>query len=186
MQKKKWINLVMVILVSGLFLTMSCAVKKSVVSEPTSTEDQIEEENALTEQKKKEEQMKKEEQIKKEEQEQAVEAKKDFAIQDIYFEFDSSKLTSMAKAVLKEKAGWLEKNSSTYVIIEGHCDERGTTEYNLALGERRANAAKSYLKNLAISTSRLNTISYGEERPIDSDKNESAYQKNRRVHFVIE
>lgn len=84
------------------------------------------------------------------------------------------------------KADWLRANNSVSVTVEGHCDQRGTIEYNLALGDRRAHAATVYLTNLGISASRLRTVSYGEERPLDTAKTEIAYAKNRRVHFVIE
>ncbi|MCP4671976.1 MAG: peptidoglycan-associated lipoprotein Pal, partial [Desulfobacula sp.] len=113
-------------------------------------------------------------------------AKKRFENQDIHFEYDSSKLSSMAKTLLQEKAAWLKANYSVSVIVEGHCDDRGTTEYNLALGERRASAAKAYLINLGVSAARLGTISYGEEQPLDSSKTEHAFRKNRRAHFAID
>lgn len=109
-----------------------------------------------------------------------------FVNEDVLFDFDSSVLTGNAQEILKQKAMYLEKHSSVYVIIEGHCDERGTNEYNLALGERRAQNAKNFLKNLGIASSRLKTISYGEEKPINPGHNESAWAKNRRAHFVIE
>ena len=86
---------------------------------------------------------------------------------------------------MKKKAEWLINNSDVAVTIEGHCDERGTNEYNLALGERRAASAKTFLMDLGIAGSRLNTISYGEERPVDPGHNEEAWAKNRRGHFTI-
>ncbi len=113
-------------------------------------------------------------------------AKREFEDQDIHFEYDSSKLSSMAKMLLKEKATWLKANYSASVIIEGHCDNRGTTEYNLALGERRASEVKAYLINLGVSATRLDTISYGEEQPLDSRQTEQAFRKNRRAHFAID
>jgi peptidoglycan-associated lipoprotein len=109
----------------------------------------------------------------------------EFQNQDIYFDFDKYDLRTDARATLDRKASFLNQNSSVRVQIEGHCDERGTEEYNLALGERRANAAKQYLTTAGISAGRLSTISYGEERPLDPGHNEAAWAKNRRDHFVI-
>jgi peptidoglycan-associated lipoprotein len=106
--------------------------------------------------------------------------------ENIYFEFDKSRLLPEAQEILRNKADWMRANPNVTAIIEGHTDERGTTEYNLALGERRAEAAKSFLVDLGISPSRLTTISYGEERPIDPRSNEEAWAKNRRAQFVIE
>jgi peptidoglycan-associated lipoprotein len=109
----------------------------------------------------------------------------EFQNQDIYFDFDKYDLRTDARATLDRKASFLNQNSSVRVQIEGNTDERGTAEYNLALGERRANAAKQYLTTAGISAGRLSTISYGEERPLDPGHNEAAWAKNRRDHFVI-
>ncbi len=108
-----------------------------------------------------------------------------YGLEDIYFDFDQSTLTPQAQEVLKRNADWLRKNSSAMVEVEGHCDERGTIEYNLALGDRRARSAKDFLVNLGISTSRLRTISYGKEMPLDPGHNEAAWARNRRGHFTI-
>jgi peptidoglycan-associated lipoprotein len=113
------------------------------------------------------------------------EALEDFVNEDIHFEFDSSKLTWEAQEILKRKADWLLSHPRTEVIIEGHCDERGTNAYNLALGERRAESVKQYLVELGIRPNRLSTISFGEEKPLDPGHNEEAWAKNRRAHFVI-
>ena len=109
-----------------------------------------------------------------------------FESEDIYFEYNKSSLLPAAQELLKKKAQWLQANPESIILIEGHCDERGTNEYNLALGERRARSAKTYLTDLGISPSRLTTISYGEERPVDSGQTEEAWAKNRRAHFEIE
>jgi len=95
-------------------------------------------------------------------------------------------LSTMAQDTLRRKAQYMRENPDLKVVIEGHCDERGTNEYNLALGDRRANSAKIFLSDLGISSSRMTTISYGEERPVDARSNEEAWAKNRRAHFVIE
>jgi peptidoglycan-associated lipoprotein len=109
-----------------------------------------------------------------------------FENEDILFMYDSSALTSQAQDVLRKKAAFMKTNGSVKVTIEGHCDERGTNEYNLALGEARARAAKAFLVDLGIPTARLATISYGEERPIAKGHTEEDYAKNRRCHFVVE
>jgi len=110
--------------------------------------------------------------------------KEGFEMEDIYFEFDSAVLTDDVQGILRKKAAWLLDNQSE-VLIEGHCDERGTPEYNLALGDRRATSAKSYLVSLGVEANRLAIISYGEEKPLDPGHNEEAWAKNRRAHFVI-
>ena len=109
----------------------------------------------------------------------------EFQNQDIYFDFDKYDLRTDARTTLDRKASFLNQNSSVRVQVEGHCDERGTNEYNMALGERRANAAKQYLTTAGISAGRLSTISYGEERPLDSGHTEAAWARNRRAHFVV-
>ena len=104
---------------------------------------------------------------------------------NIYFDFDKSELKTDAQIALKNKATWLDKNADYGVRIEGHCDERGTNEYNLALGERRANAARDFLMSLGVAGDRIKTISYGEERPADADHNEAAWARNRRDEFKL-
>jgi peptidoglycan-associated lipoprotein len=103
---------------------------------------------------------------------------------DIFFDYDKSNLRSDALSTMEKNGRALVTNPDFNVVLEGHCDERGTTEYNLALGERRAKAAYDYLRRYGIDVSRLTTISYGEERPFDPGHSESAWAKNRRVHFV--
>jgi peptidoglycan-associated lipoprotein len=110
---------------------------------------------------------------------------RDSPLKPAFFEYDSSELDSTAQRALSDNAGVLKQYSTWTVTIEGHCDERGTAEYNLALGERRAVAARAYLVSLGISADRLRTVSYGKEFPFDPGHDESAYTKNRRAHFVI-
>ena len=110
---------------------------------------------------------------------------KNSPLQPVFFELDSSDLTQAAQRSLDQDAGLLKKYGTWTITIEGHCDERGTAEYNLALGERRAIAARAYLVSLGISADRLRTVSYGKEFPFDPGHDESAYAKNRRAHFVI-
>jgi len=104
----------------------------------------------------------------------------------VFFGFDSSELSSEARAALEKQAAWLKKFGGVRVVIEGHCDERGTREYNLALGERRANASKDYLVALGINPARIKTISYGKERPAALGHNEAAWAQNRRGVTVVD
>jgi len=106
-------------------------------------------------------------------------------LKPVFFEFDSAEVDSAGQVVLDANATTLKKYSTWTVTIEGHCDERGTAEYNLALGERRAVAARTYLVSLGMSADRLRTVSYGKEFPFDPGHDEAAWQKNRRAHFVI-
>jgi peptidoglycan-associated lipoprotein len=105
-------------------------------------------------------------------------------IQDAFFDFDDSSLRPDAKAALENDGKYLEQNGSTNVVIEGHCDERGSVEYNLALGERRAKAARDFLVSYGIASSRMTTISYGKERPFAMGHDEAAWAQNRRAHVV--
>jgi peptidoglycan-associated lipoprotein len=106
-------------------------------------------------------------------------------LKDIHFDFDRYNIRVEEAEVLKENSALLKRYPGMKFQIEGHCDERGTGEYNLALGERRANSAKKYLVSLGIEPGRISTISYGEERPSDQGHSEDAWTKNRRAHFVI-
>ncbi|HUF78356.1 MAG TPA: peptidoglycan-associated lipoprotein Pal [Thermoanaerobaculia bacterium] len=106
-------------------------------------------------------------------------------IGDVYFDFDRSELRAESREQLTRNSDWLRDNPGYAVTIEGHCDERGTNEYNLALGDRRASSARDYLVSLGIDGGRMSTISYGEERPDCTESSESCWQRNRRAHFVV-
>jgi peptidoglycan-associated lipoprotein len=106
-------------------------------------------------------------------------------IKDVHFGFDRYDLTPKSREILAQNAELLLKNPRVKIQIEGHCDERGTVEYNLALGERRANSTRQYLISLGVSADRISTISYGEEMPLDPRRNEEAWAKNRRAHFIV-
>lgn len=106
-------------------------------------------------------------------------------LKDVFFEFDKSAIRDDQKPALNEDVAWLKGNSKAKITIEGHCDERGTAEYNLALGERRAKAVKDYLIAAGLPADRVSTISYGKERPFVLGHDESAWKWNRRGHFVI-
>jgi peptidoglycan-associated lipoprotein len=106
-------------------------------------------------------------------------------LQTVYFAFDSSTLSSAARATLEENAQWLKLTDQIDIQIEGHCDERGGHQYNLALGERRARAVKDYLVALGVSDSRVSIISYGKEKPVSFGHDEDSWSRNRRANFVI-
>lgn len=210
MQRKLWILLTLLLVLPAFLLTASCA--KKTVKSSTTTQAQPQQsvtaakpadtaaaEKAKQEEaarkaaeeaarlKAEEEARKKAEEAKRAQEQAAIQAARQmFENEDIYFEFDKSRLLPAAQDVLKRKAQWLFDNPVVTIVIEGHCDERGTNEYNLALGERRANSAKMFLQDLGVAASRMTTISYGEERPVDPGHNEEAWAKNRRAHFVIE
>ena len=106
-------------------------------------------------------------------------------LKDIHFDFDRYDIRPSDAAILKENAALLNKFTNVKIQIEGHCDERGTVEYNLALGERRATSAKNYLVSLGVASVRISTISYGEEKPLDPSHNEEAWAKNRGAHTLV-
>ncbi len=106
-------------------------------------------------------------------------------VKDVFFQYDSAELEPDAVSQLKNNAEWLNQNRTISAMIEGHCDERGTSEYNMALGEKRAETTKSFLVRAGVEASRLETVSFGEERPFDSGHTEAAWSKNRRAHFVV-
>ena len=172
MKKKFWIIMTLLVVIPGFMLTVACQ-KRVAVQQPAVEEQK--EEVVVVEEKKEEVVVvppptKLDDMVMKE---------------DIYFDFDKSNLKPAAQESLLRKAEWLLENSDVTVTIEGHCDERGTNEYNLALGDRRAESAKAFLLNLGVSASRLTTISYGEERPVCFDRDEECWAKNRRAHFTI-
>ena len=169
MQKKKWIFLALLLVIPGLMFSVSCQ-KKLVDASP--------------------------EPMAKEEPKAepapapapapvAYKAPGVVMQEDIYFDFDKATLTPSAQDNLLRKAEWLRENSDVTVTIEGHCDARGTNEYNLALGDRRAESAKAFLVDLGIAASRITTISYGEERPVCTQQDEECWAKNRRDNFVV-
>jgi len=104
---------------------------------------------------------------------------------DVFFALDSTELTEEARGVLQKDITWMKKWTSTKVMVEGHADSRGTNEYNLALGERRADAVRNYLVSLGIPTDRMTIVSKGEEQPFCSEETETCWQQNRRGHFIV-
>jgi len=116
---------------------------------------------------------------------QPATAGKESPLKDIFFDFDKSAIRDDARSPLNEDLQWLNANPTAKLTIEGHCDERGTSEYNLALGERRAKAAGDYLKAAGIDAGRIKIVSFGKERPFAMGHDEAAWQLNRRAHFVV-
>ena len=106
-------------------------------------------------------------------------------LKPIFYDYDKADLRSDARDVLSANASWLKSHPSVLFTIEGHCDERGTAQYNLALGDRRANAAKEYLVSLGVDAGRIKTVSYGKERTFATGHDEDSWAKNRRAHFVV-
>ena len=107
------------------------------------------------------------------------------ALRDVQFDFDKYEVRTQDRPVLDENARWLKSNANALLLVEGHCDERGTNEYNLALGERRAKATRDYLVSAGIDGSRITVISYGEERPACTERSEACWAQNRRAHFLV-
>ena len=197
MIKSKWIILAMVLILPAMLFTVSCA-KKTVETSPATDaaaaeaarQAELDKQAEMERQKQLEEERlaaERAEQLKAEAMERdLMMAKNRFLNENVYFDFDDATLDYQAQELLKQKAMWMRDNPDANVVIEGHCDERGTNAYNLALGERRAESTKSFLVNLGISGTRMTTISYGEEKPVDMGQNEEAWAKNRRAAFVLE
>ena len=181
MRKKLQVAIVLFAIIPILICLPACS-KKSTETEESkaSVQEEDREDPKVTKQLEKERQ----EQEAKERQLRAEKIK--FMDEDIYFEKDSYNLMPAAQELLQRKAQWLRKNSNIKVIIEGHTDEAGSKEYNLALGDRRAGAVKSFLIGQGVQSSRLIAVSYGNEQPIDDLSSEKARSKNRRVHFEVE
>ncbi len=180
MRNRMWITLALLLVVPAMLFSASCA-KKAVAPTPKVEKKATTDEAA----KKAEEEAARQRALEEQRLREARQAREEFVNEMIHFAFDSSALDATAQEILKKKAAYLQAHPDVRVIIQGHCDERGTVEYNLALGERRAQAAKTFLVNLGIDPNRLETISYGEERPLDPGHNEAAWAKNRRDQFVI-
>ena len=203
---KKSFSILIVILCLGLIMA-GCPKKTVVKEEPSVTKSEeaakLEAERAAKEREAKEAKERELARVKEEEAKKATEkefekslvAKKTPGIEgevfestllkDIHFDFDKYDIRLGDVEILKENAALLIKHPNVKIQLEGHCDERGTIEYNLALGERRANSTKKYLISIGISTDRISTISYGKEKPLDPGHNEEAWAKNRRAHTVI-
>ncbi|MDM8537600.1 peptidoglycan-associated lipoprotein Pal [Desulfobacterales bacterium HSG17] len=196
MQRKLWNFLILAVVLPGILLTASCS--KKVIKEDTSASGLYDTSaqdsqaasstyNNDTDTRSSEDAIVSTENIEGSRiSREQMAAREKFINEDIYFGFDESSLSAEAQMILRRKAEWMRNNPGTSIIIEGHCDERGTTEYNLALGDRRAESVKIFLANSGLSVSRMATISYGEEKPLDPGHTEYAWSMNRRAHFIIE
>ena len=189
MRSKIWTGVMFSLVISMLLFSFACA-PKATTQTPTMTQPAVEEPEQMVDEEelarqKAEEARIAEENLAAQKAAELQAAKERFVNEDIRFDFDSALLSMQAQSILRAKALFLKENVGM-VTIEGHCDERGTGEYNMALGDRRARSAKSFLVDLGIPASRIKTVSYGEERPLDPASNEMAWAKNRRAHFVLE
>ncbi len=108
-----------------------------------------------------------------------------FESEDVFFEFDQATLTEESRNLLQKKAGFMKKHPEVQITIEGHCDQRGSGDYNLGLGQKRADSVKNYLQDLGVAGNRMATVSYGKEQPLDPGESEAAWSRNRRGHLVI-
>ena len=184
MSKKVWLSISFVVILSVMFFTVSCA-KKVVQNEPEPMT-QSEVSKAPDKSAMEAEQAKRLQEDRLRAEVAAREAaEKAFVDEIIHFSFDSALLSDQAQQILNSKADYLRVNSDVTVTVEGHCDARGTEAYNIALGEKRAESVKNFLVDLGISANRLNTVSYGEERPIAMGQDEASWAKNRRAQFAV-
>ena len=184
MRQNVWLAIALVMIFPAMFLTASCA-KQVVQTEPVpATQPEVSKASDRSAEEGEQARRLQEDRLRAEAAEREAAAAA-FINDNIHFAFDSSVLSDQAQQILISKADYLLTNSGVKITGEGHCDERGTDAYNIALGERRAESVKKFLVDLGISANRLNTISYGEERPIAIDQNEASWAKNRRAQFVI-
>jgi peptidoglycan-associated lipoprotein len=192
---------IFIVLVFGMTMFTGCAEKKAVVKAGAAQEQQVtapqpakadtvqeDADRIARERAEREAALRTQAERERAEREQATKmqaAAVEISVKDINFDFDKSNIRPDAREILKANADYFLKNGFMAIVIEGHCDARGTAEYNMALGERRAREAKKYLVNLGVKESIMKTISYGKERSLDPGDNEEAWAKNRRDHFVI-
>jgi len=178
--KKRWIHLMVVLAALAFVAACVCqpqVVKPTEAAKPVPPAEKIVQEEVVAAPKPAE--------VKETEVKEEAKVEEVSPLEDIFFALDDYSLTDTAKATLEKNAAWMKNNPNTKVRIEGNCDERGTNEYNMALGERRANSGKKYLSKLGVKEEQLATVSYGEEKPFDPGHSEEAWAKNRRDHFVI-
>ena len=185
---------IFVVLIFGLTIFTGCAEKKSIVTNSATQEQEVApaqkaaqttDDSKLSDNINPNDSTNKNDTIRGQSASVETTATPETSVRDINFDFDSSIIRPDAREILKVNADFLLKNRAASIVIEGHCDERGTAEYNMALGQRRAQETKKYLVNLGIKESTIRTISYGEERPLDPGNTEEAWAKNRRAHFLI-
>ncbi|MCP4348449.1 MAG: peptidoglycan-associated lipoprotein Pal [Desulfobacterales bacterium] len=203
MKRKLGMIFVLFFVIPGLMFTASCA-KKQILKPGTEigsgTDDiqtqgstqaervrrnEVERQKVLEEKRRQEREQAREQQTRAESERQSFEVAA-FKNEKVYFAYNRSALSYTAREILDRKAEWMRNHPNVSVVIEGHCDDRGTNEYNLALGEKRADTVKTYLMRIGIPGGRLTTVSYGEERPSVYGQDESSRAKNRRAEFVTE
>ena len=187
MRKHVWLYVVLVMILSTMFLTTSCAPKKVTQTEPVSATQPLVQEVAPDKSLEEAEEAARllEEDRLLQEAAAREAARRAFVSENIRFAFNSHELSNQAQRILNKKADYLRKNSGVKVTVEGHCDDRGTEAYNIALGQQRAESVKKFLVDLGISNDKLATVSYGKKHPIAEGQNEDARTKNRRAQFVI-
>jgi len=182
-------SLVVVIAVSAVIAFGLSACQKRVVTQPDSGQ-QGQQQKDMTPQKDQEKVTEKKldakiESVDSKDKGAQYAESKDSMFSDILFEYDKYDVKDTYKQTLQSVASWMSKNTTARLSLEGHCDERGTNEYNLALGDRRAKAVKDYLVSLGVASGRIDVISYGEEKPVCSLQTEDCWAKNRRAHFTV-
>lgn len=180
MKTNSWFSISLVLILPIMFFTASCS-KKAVKTEQAATiepEVQKEPDTQMAPDQSAEEAAAREAAVRED-------AEKAFVNEKVHFAYDSSDLSRHARQILSSQAEYLRTNSDISVTVEGYCDDRGTDAYNMALGERRAESVKDFLIHQGIGPDRLNTVSYGEERPVAMGQNEAAWAQNRRAQFVI-
>jgi len=184
MSKEVWLSISFVVTLSVMFFTVSCA-KKVVQNEPEPmTQSEVSKAPDKSAEEADQTRQLQEDRLRAEAAANEA-AGAAFVNENILFSFDSSVLSDQAQQILNSKADYLRANSGIMVTVEGHCDNRGTEAYNIALGERRAESVKSFLVDMGIGANRLKTISYGEERPIAMGQDEASWAKNRRAQFMV-
>jgi peptidoglycan-associated lipoprotein len=183
MRKNVWLAIGLVLILSAMVFTSSCAQKMVQTDSVPATQQEVSKESDKSAKDNDQDRQSQEDRLRAEGAVREV-AGTAFVNERVHFAFDSALLSEQAQQILISKADYLRTHSEVMVTVEGHCDERGTDAYNIALGERRAEAVKNFLVDLGIGSNRLNTISYGEERPIALGQNELSWAKNRRAQLV--
>jgi peptidoglycan-associated lipoprotein len=184
MRKNVWFAIALVMILPAVLFTASCT-KEVVQTDPVSTaQPEVQKASDRSADEAGQAQQMKDNRLRAE-LDASEAAGTAFVNESIHFPFDSALLSDQDQRILTGKADYLNTNPGVMVTVEGHCDERGTNDYNIALGERRAESVKNFLVNLGINANRLNTVSYGEERPIAMGQNEASWAENRRAQFVV-
>jgi len=183
MRKSVWLAIGLVMILSAMIFTVSCAQKMVQTDSVPPSQQDVSKASDNSAKDADQERQSQEDRLRAEGAAREA-SETTFVNENVYFAFDSALLSDQAQQILSSKANYLRTNSEVMITVEGHCDERGTDAYNIALGERRAEAVKNFLVDLGIGTNRLKTISYGEERPIALGQNDASWAKNRRAQFV--